>query len=97
MTSERPGGLSGVELEQYEVLLEEQAYPFEEKAIEFHKLNAQRVKSGVYDQWVDDSFKKLAVLEPARFGKKEKLEPFIEVPTRYVKDNPVKHTAQTNK
>jgi tetratricopeptide (TPR) repeat protein len=33
MSSERPKGLSKAELEQYDVLLEEQAFPFEEKAI----------------------------------------------------------------
>ena len=37
MTSERPKKLSKLELEQYNVLLEEQADPFEEKAIELHE------------------------------------------------------------
>ena len=40
MDSERPKELSKVELEQYNVLLEEQAFPFEEKAIELHEVNA---------------------------------------------------------
>lgn len=55
MASERPAGLSAEELEQYGILLEEQAIPFEEQAIELHELNAQRVKRGIYGQWVLDS------------------------------------------
>ncbi len=42
LNSERPKGLSALELEQYNVLLEEQAYPFEEKAIALHEANAHR-------------------------------------------------------
>ena len=57
MTSQRPKGLSKVELEQYNVLLEEQAFPFEEKAIELHELNARRTANGIYDKWVKDSYR----------------------------------------
>ena len=71
MASERPEGLSALELEQYDILLEEQAFPFEEKAIEIHATNAERSWSGVYDQWVKDSFAVLAKLLPARYGKQE--------------------------
>ena len=42
MASERPKKLSKAELEQYNVLLEEQAFPFEEKAAELHEVNAHR-------------------------------------------------------
>ena len=38
MSSERPSNLSKDELEQYNVLLEEQAFPFEEKAIQLHEV-----------------------------------------------------------
>lgn len=73
MDSERPMGLSALELEQYELLLEEQVYPFEEKAIDIHEANARRSWSGVYDQWVRRSIGTLATLLPARYGKSEKL------------------------
>ena len=56
MASERPKNLNAEELEQYDVLLEEQAFPFEEKAIELHETNAQRTGDGVYDDWVQRSF-----------------------------------------
>ena len=64
MTSERPKKLSKVELEQYNVLLEEQAFPFEEKATELHEVNAHRAASGVYDKWVKSSFDALARAAP---------------------------------
>jgi TolA-binding protein len=68
MSSERPKNLSKDELEQYDVLLEEQAFPFEEKAIKLHEVNAARVKDGTYDEWVQKSFAALAQLNPGRYG-----------------------------
>jgi tetratricopeptide (TPR) repeat protein len=71
MNSERPKNLKGEELEEYNSLLEEQVFPFEEQAIEAHEINAVRAKDGVYDEWVQKSFKVLAELKPARYGKTE--------------------------
>jgi TolA-binding protein len=76
--SQRPKGLSKDEIEQYNVLLEEQAFPFEEKAIEIHEINARRAKSGVYDQWVKKSYASLGQLRPVRYAKREKREGYIE-------------------
>jgi len=69
--SERPKGLSKEELEQYDVLLEEQAFPFEEKAIQLHEINTVRAKDGTYDEWVQKSFAALAQLNPGRYAKVE--------------------------
>ncbi len=74
LASERPKGLSALELEQYNVLLEEQAFPFEEKAIEIHETNVRRVVNDVYDQWVKKSFEQLSKLRPVRYAKSEKSE-----------------------
>ncbi|MBV8342787.1 MAG: tetratricopeptide repeat protein, partial [Gammaproteobacteria bacterium] len=71
MASERPKNLKGEELEEYNSLLEEQVFPFEEQAIKAHELNAARAKEGVYDEWVRKSFQALAELKPARYGKTE--------------------------
>jgi cellulose synthase operon protein C len=71
MASERPKNLKGDELEEYNSLLEEQVYPFEEQAIKAHELNTARAKDGVYDEWVQKSFQVLAELKPARYGKTE--------------------------
>jgi len=69
--SERPEGLSPLEMEQYELAIEEQAYPFEEKAIEVHESNLKLISQGVYNGWVDKSLQKLAVFVPARYAKPE--------------------------
>jgi TolA-binding protein len=69
--SDRPANLSALELEQYEVLLEEQADPFVEKAIGVHEGNIQRSWNGIYDEWVQKSFTALESLLPARYRKPE--------------------------
>jgi tetratricopeptide (TPR) repeat protein len=71
MSSQRPNDLDELALEQYEILLEEQAYPFEEKAIEIHQANAQRSWKGTYDTGVKRSFDALAKLLPGRYNKSE--------------------------
>lgn len=77
MASERPKKLNADELEQYETLLEEQAYPFEEQAISIHELNTKRAPQGVYDDSVRKSFDALAKLKPARYGKVELSETWL--------------------
>lgn len=69
--SERPDNLSELELMQYELLLEEQAYPFEENAIDIHEQNARRAWDGLYDKWVQESFQALSTLLPGRYNKPE--------------------------
>ena len=55
--SQRPKKLSKAELEQYNVMLEEQAFPFEEKATELHEVNARRAAAGIYDKWVQEQLR----------------------------------------
>ncbi len=71
MASERPRNMSADELEQYDLLLEEQATPFEEQAITLHEANAALAREGVFDDGVKASYAALAKLLPARFGKTE--------------------------
>jgi hypothetical protein len=71
MASDRPFGLNELELEQYDILLEEQAYPFEDSAIDIHAQNVSRSWSGIYDEWVKNSFKALKKLLPGRYDKDE--------------------------
>jgi hypothetical protein len=78
LSSQRPKKLNKAELEQYNVMLEEQAFPFEEKATELHEVNAKRAASGIYDKWVQESFKSLAALQPVRYGKLERSESVID-------------------
>ena len=71
MESERPEGLSELELSQYELLLEEQAYPFEDNAIDIHEQNASRARNGIFDEWVQRSYEALKTLLPGRYNKPE--------------------------
>ena len=77
MDSERPNNLDAAALEQYDLLLEEQTFPFEEKAIELYQANAARAADGVYDEWVRKSFDALATLMPARYAKLERSEDVV--------------------
>jgi TolA-binding protein len=78
LNSQRPKGLKKLELEQYNVLLEEQAFPFEEKAIELHEVNARRTAKGVYDEWVQKSFASLRTLKPGRYARAERVEGAVD-------------------
>ncbi len=69
--SERPANLSDLELEQYALLLEDQAFPFEDKAIELLEQNVSRARDGVYDQWIRESYAALSELLPVRYNKQE--------------------------
>jgi hypothetical protein len=71
MNSPRPKGLSASELQQYELILEEQATPFEDLAIEIHQTNIQHAWDGSFNRWVDQSFAAMATLSPVRYGKQE--------------------------
>jgi len=79
MASERPKGLSELELEQYSILLEEQATPFEDKALDLYVANADLVKQNVYDDFVRQSFDALAKLSPGRYNKREQSETYVDV------------------
>jgi hypothetical protein len=76
--SQRPPELTTEELEQYDILLEEQAFPFEEEAIELHERNAERTTDGLYDEWVRKSLTALVELLPGRYAKAEIGETVVE-------------------
>ena len=78
MASDRPKDLSALELDQYDILLEEQAFPFEEQAISLHEINMRRAWSGVYDTWVQKSFTELMRLMPGRFNKPESEVAYVQ-------------------
>ena len=70
--------LNDLELEQYNLVLEEQAYPFEEKAIVVHEKNIELLSIGIYNKWIDSSIAKLAVLMPARYARSEQENTFVD-------------------
>lgn len=74
MDSARPVNLKGEPLEQYNLLLEEQANPFEEKAIETYEANLGRMKQGLWNDWIHRSATALVELAPAKYGKHDQRE-----------------------
>lgn len=82
-TSERPDNLSALELEQYNLAIEDQAYPFEDKAIEVHKKNIELLYTGIYNDWIEKSIGKLAKLFPASYARSEKHLGFINTIASY--------------
>ena len=75
--SERPEGLTAAEMSSYELVIEEEAYPFEERAIEVHEENFELLAAGIYNPWVQKSLDSLADLMPGRYAKRETSEGFI--------------------
>jgi len=79
LQSERPKELNRDELEQYQFLLEDQSFPFEEKAIEFYETNMAHITDGIYDEWVKKSHDQLRRLFPVRYQREARLDGYINV------------------
>ncbi|QCF26252.1 tetratricopeptide repeat protein [Hydrocarboniclastica marina] len=69
MASEPPGQLTELQQQQYTLLLEEQAYPFEEEAIAIHERNHALVAERRWNPWIDRSLDALAEIYPARYDR----------------------------
>ncbi len=87
--SERPAGLSEAEKVDYEMVIEEEAYPFEERAIRVHEENFELLSVGVYNPWVQKSLDKLAVLMPGRYAKNEISGGFVGSINQYAYRMPI--------
>jgi hypothetical protein len=86
--SERPTDLEPVELAEYELVLEEEAFPFEEKAIDLHEENLELLQAGVFNAWTENSLGKLAELVPGRYAKNEMSHDFLGAIDSYVYRTP---------
>jgi tetratricopeptide (TPR) repeat protein len=71
LESERPAGLTAAEKVDYELVIEEEAFPFEERSIEVHTQNFELLAGGIYNPWIQKSLDKLVVLMPGRFAKND--------------------------
>lgn len=72
LDSERPATLDDLQLEQYNILLEEQAYPFEEQAMSIFRINLAKVPSGEFDQWIRKTYQILEVMNPTEYKRETK-------------------------
>lgn len=79
LTSDRPTNLNTDELDQYEILLEDQAFPFEDKAIEFYEINLSRIKEGFYNPWINQSHQQLISMFPVRYNRSMKEDEYVNV------------------
>jgi len=81
--SERPADLEPGELAEYELALEETAFPFEEKAIELHEKNLELLHTGVFNGWTEKSLGRLAEMVPGRYARDELSGGFLAEVDRY--------------
>lgn len=73
LASQRPKGLDELALEQYNLLLEEQAYPFEEQAIAIYQKNLALLARDYLDEYVRQSLQRLSELVPAKYQRPDEL------------------------
>ncbi len=89
LESERPSDLPPSELQDYEAVLEEEAFPFEEKAIGVHQKNLELMSAGVFNDWIEKSLARLAVAMPGRYAKFELSSGLIESVETYSYHTPI--------
>lgn len=66
-----PSGLGEHEQKLYREIIEEQAQPFDDLAIDLHRGNVERAWDGEFNTWINQSFERMGRLSPARFAKTE--------------------------
>lgn len=91
--SERPTGLNGTDLQDYNDQLDEMAFPFEEKAIGLHEKNIELMEAGVHSPWIEKSLESLAQLVPARYARPVASTGFLGQADRYEYVQPAAKTA----
>jgi tetratricopeptide (TPR) repeat protein len=89
LESERPTNLSPAEMKEYDQALDEQAFPFEEKAIGVHEKNMEMLRTGVFNEWTRKSLEKLTVLMPGRYAKAETSGGFLTAIDTYAYRSPL--------
>jgi outer membrane protein assembly factor BamD (BamD/ComL family) len=89
MASERPVGLEPAEMQDYESVLETEAFPFEERAIAVHEKNLELMAAGIYNRWIEKSLGMLAELMPGRYAKFEVSSGWIHSIDRYAYQLPM--------
>ena len=92
--SERPLDLEPAMLAEYELALEDEAFPFEEKAIDLHEENLELLQAGVFNAWTEKSLGKLAELVPRRYAKNEMSSGFLGTIDIYVYRSPVSEVSE---
>ena len=87
--SERPAGLDGADLEEYERTLKGEALPFEQKAVALHEKNLEVMRAVGFNPWIEKSLGKLAALMPERYARHEVSSDFLETIDSYAYRRPM--------
>ncbi|VAW87785.1 hypothetical protein MNBD_GAMMA17-847 [hydrothermal vent metagenome] len=74
MDSARPEGLNEDEMEQYEIGIEDLAFPVEEKAIEIYESTLSHMNQGIFNIWTQKSHHQLAAIFPVRYAREVKVD-----------------------
>ncbi len=77
------------------MVIEEEAYPFEERAIEVHEDNFELLAGGIFNPWVEKSLGKLAILMPGRYAKNEISGGYMGSIDTYAYRMPIAHAARS--
>ncbi|HET9448442.1 MAG TPA: tetratricopeptide repeat protein, partial [Steroidobacteraceae bacterium] len=92
--SERPA-LTGAKLQEYEDALDEEAFPFEEKAIKVHEKNLELMSGDqLFNSWIEKSLARLAEMMPGRYAKAEISSGFLGSINRYAYRSPAAIAAE---
>ncbi|MBI5599346.1 MAG: tetratricopeptide repeat protein [Deltaproteobacteria bacterium] len=68
LRSERPSDMTEDELREYNFLIEETAYPYEDRAVGAYTSGMKTgLSQKLFDEWVDKSLERLAILRPALY------------------------------
>ena len=86
--SERPKDLKPAELKEFEMALDEEAFPFEEKAISVHEKNVELLRAGFFNGWTEKSLGRLSQLMPGRYAKQETSNGFLGAIDSYMYRTP---------
>jgi tetratricopeptide (TPR) repeat protein len=86
--SERPKDLKPAELQEFELALDEEAFPFEEKAISVHEKNVELLRAGFFNPWTEKSLGRLSQLMPGRYAKQEASNGFLDAIDSYMYRTP---------
>ena len=85
-------------MQDYEDALEEEAFPFEERAIAVHEKNLELMRGGIYNAWTQKSLARLAELMPGRYAKAEISSGYLDLIDQYsyhAPEQPVPERAPT--
>ncbi|MCR9096610.1 MAG: tetratricopeptide repeat protein [bacterium] len=93
--SERPADLSGGDRLDYDDMLEEQAFPFEERTISLHEKNLELARTGLANAWIERSLSRLAEVSPGRYAKQEMSTGPLESLDGYVYRTPLREAVPT--